>query len=231
MNRKYRLLACALLLIAVAVTACVPAAAVVPTKPAVTASETRTPIPTETPIAVVLPDKWTQTPSRTQTPGLPTQTPTLFVPTVTRTSTSTYTVTLTRVVNQAPDFSALTLSGEDFTLSKQIGSPVLLFFATSTNTSCQKMAVLLVAANKKYPSVKMILIDENDTLTLLNNFIKKYAIPFPAMIDNKSAVYKKFRMDTTPSTVYINAYGSIVETLAGEITKEQLNASLDKITK
>lgn len=90
----------------------------------------------------------------------------------------------------APDFTLEDASGNSFTLSDFIGSPVVLYFYPKANTSgCTKQACGIRDNWEKFSSngIKVFGISV-DSKESLNDFISEHQLNFPLLSDNKKEV-------------------------------------------
>ncbi len=132
---------------------------------------------------------------------------------------------------QAPDFSGLTLDGEQVSLAGYAGKPLVLVFMASWCGPCreeapeidlfyeqnrERVAVLGVAVNDDEADIRALMADNGWT--------------FPVMLDVNRAA-DAYGVSAIPTTVIIDAEGQIAQRLVGGTTAAKLSSLVDGITR
>ncbi len=117
----------------------------------------------------------------------------------------------------APDFTLKTLRGEEITLSKLKGKPVLLDFWATWCGPCRESIPHLIYLYKTYQGkgaeVIGISMDKGET-ERVKNFVMSMDIPYPIMIASAEVV-QKYRVANLPTTFFIDKEGKIHEKIVG----------------
>ena len=114
-------------------------------------------------------------------------------------------------LGEAPDFTAVTLAGEDFTLSRryQTAGAALVFF----DRNQVKSAALLQNLDglTKSKDVRFILVAETETdAAALTVYLKENQVtPDDIILDTDQKIAKLYNVTTCPVTYFINAKGSV----------------------
>ncbi|MGZ8899835.1 MAG: peroxiredoxin family protein [Limisphaerales bacterium] len=121
--------------------------------------------------------------------------------------------TLTKVGEQAPDFTATTLDHKEFSLKALKGKPVLLnFFATWCGPCIAELPHVQKEIWEKFKDKDLVVIAigrEHENAELVD-FQKKNKFTFPIAGDPKRKIYSKYASAYIPRTYLINKEGKIV---------------------
>jgi peroxiredoxin len=116
-------------------------------------------------------------------------------------------------VNQAaPDFTLQDLAGKSVTLSGFQGKGVILFFWATWCPYCRKE---ISALNGEYQNmlasdIKLLAVDIGESKERVENFMKKYSINYPMLLDSDSSVATKYGVVGVPTIVLISKEGKIL---------------------
>jgi peroxiredoxin len=121
--------------------------------------------------------------------------------------------TLVKVGDNAPDFVCQTLSGNEFSLSKQKGKVVLVnFFATWCGPCKAELPHLEKEIFRKFGDQKdfaLIVIGREHTTQDLEKFEKDKGFSLPMAADSKRAIYGKYATQYIPRNFVIGKDGKI----------------------
>ena len=137
----------------------------------------------------------------------------------------------------APDFTLPTLSGADFTLSKQLGKVVVMNVWASWCEPCRAEAPALQDVWKKsnQKKVQFVGLDTRDSDTAAQNFVDRYGISYPQAIDPEARVQLLFRdtlpAQAIPSTLIVDAKGNVAARILGATTEAALRSVIDDVQK
>ncbi len=121
--------------------------------------------------------------------------------------------TITKVGQQAPDFTVATVSGESFTLSKQKTKVVLVnWFATWCGPCKQEMPHLQKEVWEKFGSQGLVMISvaRQEKADVVVPFIKKYGATWLFGLDPDRTAYAKYAEAYVPRNTVIGPEGTIL---------------------
>ncbi|ACV58144.1 TlpA family protein disulfide reductase [Alicyclobacillus acidocaldarius] len=117
---------------------------------------------------------------------------------------------------------------------KQIGKPIFINFWTSWCIYCKLETPYIVQAYKQYGD-KVVFLSVNvtaqDSMADMEQFVKQYGITWPVALDTKGTVTNEYGVIGLPTSFFVNRQGVIVATNVGAISKENLMAELERISK
>ena len=129
----------------------------------------------------------------------------------------------------APTLSGMTLKGVDYSYSGK-GVAVVNVWA-SWCAPCRAEAPTLTALSTKYSDVPFIGILTRDNPASAEAFERKFAIPYPTLIDD--AVLIGFRntlpANAIPSTVVLDKNGLVAGRISGAITVASLTSLIERV--
>jgi cytochrome c biogenesis protein CcmG/thiol:disulfide interchange protein DsbE len=122
------------------------------------------------------------------------------------------------------DLEALGRTGERVTLAEHRGKPVVLNFWASWCAPCVKEMPLLERTHHRLgDDVQFLGIDGNDSRRLAVDLMAKTKVTYPSGYDPKDAVFRQYRLRGRPTTVFIDADGTIKGIHAGELKEADLH--------
>ncbi|MDM8519851.1 TlpA disulfide reductase family protein [Anaerolineales bacterium HSG6] len=132
----------------------------------------------------------------------------------------------------APDFTLKTLDGESFTLSNFRGKPVLVNFWATWCGPCRA----------EFPDFQEAAVDNADQLVILGvnstvndqpekvaDFIKEFGVTFPIVMDTDGEVSRTYRVMGLPTSIFVDAEGTIIEVFTGPINKAYIEVKLSEL--
>lgn len=206
--------------VALAVVGCAP-----PTPKTVPPTSTPLPLPTWTPI---LP---TSTPRPLGTPVVPT-----FPPTAPPDPSPSPAAKQARPVapivgGQAPDFVLWDLEGNEVSLSRLRGRPVVLNFWASWCPPCRMEMPDLAAAYQAHKDEGVVFVGVNflEDADRVREFVQWAEISFPVVLDLRGEVVGAYQVRALPSTFFIDGDGTIVRRYIGPMTRDLLEQYLAEL--
>jgi peroxiredoxin len=138
------------------------------------------------------------------------------------------------VGNLAPDFQLDNLDGQSVSLSDFRGKPVLVNFWATWCPPCRSEMPLIqnIFADKKWVGKGLVVlaIDIGESQATVREFVKKYGLTFPVLLDSTQDVFFEYRARAIPTTFFIDRQGVIREIIIGPFSSViEIEKSLEKI--
>ena len=131
---------------------------------------------------------------------------------------------------QAPAMSGMTLSGKTYTYS--VGKVTVVNVWASWCSPCRAEAPTLVALSKKYSDVTFIGILTRDNPASAEAFERRFAIPYPTLIDDAILIGFKGSLpaNAIPTTVVIDRNGNVAARISGQVTIASLSKLIEQVS-
>lgn len=128
-----------------------------------------------------------------------------------------------RVGQPAPQFSALSLTGEPITEQEFIGKNTVLNFWATWCVPCEVEMPVLQSAYEKYQSdLQIIGINAGESQQLIAPFLETHGITFEVAVDSDGSAQKNYLVLGLPITFFIDQAGTIIAQHIGELNEKQL---------
>jgi len=126
-------------------------------------------------------------------------------------------------IKKAPDFTATLISGEEFTLSENIGKPVLVnFWATWCGPCVGEMPAFEQLKEDYGDSVVIIAVNCGEKADAVRAFVSGNGYTFDFALDEKAKISTNiYPTMSIPYTVLIDADGNIAEEFVGAVSAER----------
>ena len=134
-----------------------------------------------------------------------------------------------KVGTAAPDFEAVTLSGETVRLSQFRGEPVLLTFGTTWCPDCVQEAPVVQALHEEHPELVVLLVDSNESRGTVQDFVDEYCLTYPVLLDSNGSIARLYQIFAIPTGLFIDAEGVIQAKVVESVTPELLEEKLPLI--
>ena len=121
----------------------------------------------------------------------------------------------------APDFELAVLDGERVRLSQLRGQAVVLNFWAAWCGPCRAEVPQLTRFADQNPDVAVFGIATDGQPAELRAAVKKLGMGYPVLIADRSTV-EAYRVTTLPTTVFVDAEGSVSGAHTGMLTLPQL---------
>lgn len=121
-----------------------------------------------------------------------------------------------------------TLTGETFDLATTRGRPTVVNFFASWCPPCNSEAPDLVAFAAAHPEASFVGVAVNDERADTEAFVDKYGIVYPVVYDAEGGTGDDWGVTGIPTTFFLDAQGTIKDTIVGAASREQFEASLQK---
>jgi len=125
-------------------------------------------------------------------------------------------------------FAELTAVADGSTVTPSLGKhPTVVNFWFSTCEPCRREMFVLASASDRYAGrVDFVGINPNDTLDSARAFIADHAVTYPNFLDGSGKQLTLSKVGTMPTTLFVDATGTIVSIHAGELTKKDSIAGI-----
>lgn len=115
-------------------------------------------------------------------------------------------------------------------IAAQNGHPVLVNIWASWCDPCIQEAPSLIAAHQKYgDQVRFIGVDAQDDRSGATTFIDRHAVPYPSVFDPSNQIAVSYGLFSPPDTLFFDRNGTLVKTVPGLISSEDLDTNLQAI--
>lgn len=131
---------------------------------------------------------------------------------------------------QAPDWSEPTSSGSTLSLSSLRGRPVYLNFFATWCEPCNEEAPYINQFQKEYGArgLQIVGVDELESKTKAQQFIDKYHLAYPAVVDN-GTLQTQYSVNGLPVHVFIERSGVISKIVVGQMSKPDIDSAIRTI--
>lgn len=134
------------------------------------------------------------------------------------------------VNHPAPDFTLTTLDGEQFTLSAQQGTPIVLNFWATWCGPCQnEMPALQLAAERYQGRVQIVGVDQGESAADVQRFVEQMGVTFTIPMDREFVAGELYNVRGMPTTYFIDRTGVIRHLWVGEMNSITLAEGIAEI--
>jgi thiol-disulfide isomerase/thioredoxin len=110
-----------------------------------------------------------------------------------------------------------------------LGEPLVINFWFSTCEPCRREFPVLVAADERFPDIRFIGVNLNDSNAGALAFMQKYGATFDTFFDRDGQLTNAMGVATTPVTLLVDAGGVVRRQLTGEITSAMLHRAIAEV--
>jgi thiol-disulfide isomerase/thioredoxin len=116
-------------------------------------------------------------------------------------------------------------------LAEQRGTPVVVNIWASWCPPCRAEAPELSAAAARFRGkVQFIGVNAQDDRGGAADYIGQYGLPYPSVFDPSNAIAVSYGLYSPPSTLFFDANGNLVDTVPGQLSPEDLQRQIRRIT-
>ncbi len=127
----------------------------------------------------------------------------------------------------APDFSGVTLDGEQVSLSDYRGKPVAVVFMASWCGPCREESPEIDKFYRENADrASLLAVAVNDSEADIRAFMSQNGLTFPVMLDEDGAA-DAYGVTAIPTTVVVDAEGFVAKRLIGGTTADALSLIID----
>lgn len=129
-----------------------------------------------------------------------------------------------------PDVTLAAVDGSEVNTASLVGRPLLINFWYSTCEPCRREMPALADAHATFGDrVDFVGVNMSDPAVVARNFADRYGVLFPILLDNGSALTLELGVSIAPTTLFVDANGTIVDQVSGELTAEDLSEHLSSL--
>ena len=126
-----------------------------------------------------------------------------------------------------PDVDLYNADGDAISTSALYATPLIINFWFSTCEPCRREMPVLQNAHLEWGDrVEFIGVNPQDNPADAEKFAAKYGIDYPLLLDRDGALVGKVGVSTFPTTLFVDTNGQVVLQYAGELTEDELAASI-----
>lgn len=134
----------------------------------------------------------------------------------------------------APEFSLLGINGEEITLSKLRGTPVMINFWASWCPPCKAEMPTMQLAYEKYKdrgfTILAINATNQDNLDAAASFISDNGLTFPVLLDSNGQTTEDYQIRSLPTSFFIDRDGRITDVVVGgPLVEALLNIRINEL--
>ena len=133
------------------------------------------------------------------------------------------------VGDKAPDFTAVSLTGEKIQLNAWKGSPVILRFWSTDCKYCRADTPIFNYYFDKYKKKGLRVVYVNtgqESLARVKAFVTDLDIPFPVIKDKGEAIALQYNVKIVPQTIFISPDGVILTAILGGVGEAEFKEIL-----
>ncbi|MCL9794489.1 TlpA family protein disulfide reductase [Frankia sp. AgKG'84/4] len=129
-----------------------------------------------------------------------------------------------------PALAGTTLAGKHADLASLRGRVTVVNFWASWCPPCRAETPVLVKAAQDNPTVAFLGVDEKESASAAQAFVRSFAVPYPSIVDRLGTLTARWpSIPALPVTFVVDADGDIAARFAGGVTSDSLGAVLDSL--
>lgn len=133
--------------------------------------------------------------------------------------------------DKAPDFILTDLNGQKHQLSDYRGKGVFLNFWGTWCKPCEREMPYMDHQYQlyKHQGVEILAVNVGEPKLVVEEFVEKYQLSFPVLIDNKDQVLHTYGVDPLPTSFLIDKDGKVIDILTGQMTEKDVKKYMEMI--
>ncbi|MBK8026576.1 MAG: TlpA family protein disulfide reductase [Chloroflexi bacterium] len=139
------------------------------------------------------------------------------------------TATSSATTGETPEFTAPLLTGETVRLSDYRGEVVMLNFCATWCPPCRAEMPAIQQAYQRYhdEGFTVMAINHSEAPAQVGQFINALSLRFPVVLDQQAQLQKAFGISGYPTSIFLDAGGSVYGTHTGMLTEAQLTRYIE----
>ena len=130
----------------------------------------------------------------------------------------------------APDFTLPQLDGTQLRLSDLRGKPVIVNFWASWCGPCRDEIPQLVALHRQHATdLTIVGVDLQEDAGSVRSFVNDFGMSYPVVLDTHGATIRPYHITGPPTSVFIDASGTVRKIVLGPLAGSDLEADIAAI--
>lgn len=110
------------------------------------------------------------------------------------------------------------------------GRPLVVNFWYASCEPCKReMPLLAEFFDERGDEVAVLGVNMGDPRTVAANFAENYRVGFPVLLDDEGVLSSAMRIGLAPTTLFVSSDGTVVDQVAGELTRDELDDAVARI--
>lgn len=110
------------------------------------------------------------------------------------------------------------------------GRPLVVNFWYASCEPCKReMPLLAEFFDQRGDEIAVLGVNMGDPRTVAANFAANYRVGFPVLLDDEGILSSAMKIGLAPTTLFMSADGTVVDQVAGELTRDELDEAVARI--
>ena len=137
----------------------------------------------------------------------------------------------------APDFTVSDVDGGEIKLSDLKGKPVVINIWSTQLDECKNELEYLNSLNGEYENrvnfmgINLLEDNKKDNLITVKTYLLEYGFNLPVYLDSYTEVKRLYKIDTVPTTIFIDKNGYIYKVYEGDVTEAMAKGAIEQMLK
>ena len=128
-----------------------------------------------------------------------------------------------------PEATLADIDGSEVTTRDLVGTPLVINFWYSTCEPCRREMPAFAAAHGKFADrVTFIGVNMYDSAVAAANFAQRYGVNYDILLDTNGELVGELGIALAPTTILVDAEGTIVYQESGELTESEITALINE---